>query len=85
MDLTENINDASLARLQTYNAGLMNKCETIQDLIGEVFDMIVGQCLTRFENTFQVCIHEVEDNVHIFRGVRPEKDISDTDDVLVID
>ena len=62
----------------------MNKCETVQDLVGEVLDVIIAQGLGRLQDPFQVRVHVVEDDVHVVRAVGTEKDVSNADDVLMV-
>ena len=63
----------------------MNVGETVEDLIGEVFDVLVGERLSRVEDALEIRVHEVEDDVDIGSVRRAEKDIANADDVLVID
>lgn len=63
----------------------MNERKSVQNLICKVFNMIIRQCLIRLQNTFQICIHIIENNIHIFTIIRIEKHITNGDNIFMID
>ena len=69
----------------SYDAGLMNKGESVENLIGEIFHVIVAENLIRFQNFLQIGVDEVEHDVHILTMITGKKDVANADDVLVID